>query len=86
MRTGGGGKPRASVKAQLAVSAMSREETKRTLDAWKQNGGEIIALNPDDARKYIEQVTSVLPPLLAANVRLKEDYDALIAAAQKHSK
>lgn len=75
-----------ALKAQLAVSAMSREETKRTLDAWKQNGGEIIALNPDDARKYIEQVTSVLPPLLAANVRLKEDYDALIAAAQKHSK
>jgi C4-dicarboxylate-binding protein DctP len=75
-----------ALNAQRAVSATSSEETKRTLDAWKQNGGEIIALAPDDARKYIEQVTSVLPPLLAANVKLKEDYDALIAAAQKHSK
>jgi len=58
---------------------------KRFAAAWAKAIA-FINEHPDDARKYIEQVTSVLPPLLAANVRLKEDYDALIAAAQKHSK
>jgi TRAP-type transport system periplasmic protein len=72
-----------ALKAQLAVSAKSLEDGKRTFDTWKQNGGEIIELNPDDARKYREQITSVLPPILAANAKMKDDYEALIAAAKK---
>jgi TRAP-type C4-dicarboxylate transport system substrate-binding protein len=75
-----------ALKAQLAVSAKSLEDAKRTFDAWKQNGGEIIELSPDDGRKYREQVTSVLPPILAANAKMKDDYEALIAAAKKHGK
>jgi TRAP-type transport system periplasmic protein len=75
-----------ALKAQLAVSAKSLEDSKRTFDAWKQNGGEIIELSPDDARKYREQVTSVLPPILVANPKMKDDYEALIAAAKKHGK
>jgi TRAP-type C4-dicarboxylate transport system substrate-binding protein len=75
-----------ALKAQLAVSAMSLEDTRRTFDAWKQNGGEIIQLSPDDAQKYRDQVTSVLPPILASNARMKEDYEVLIAAAKKHGK
>jgi TRAP-type transport system periplasmic protein len=75
-----------ALKAQVAVSAKSLEDSKRTFDAWKQNGGEIIELSPDDARKYREQVTSVLPPILVANAKMKDDYEALIAAAKKHGK
>jgi TRAP-type transport system periplasmic protein len=75
-----------ALKAQLAVSAKSLQDSKRTFDAWKQNGGEIIELSPDDARKYREQVTSVLPPILVANAKMKDDYEALIAAAKKHGK
>jgi TRAP-type C4-dicarboxylate transport system substrate-binding protein len=75
-----------ALKAQVAVSAKSLEDSKRTFDAWKQNGGEIIELSPDDARKYREQVTSVLPPILVANPKMKDDYEALIAAAKKHGK
>jgi TRAP-type transport system periplasmic protein len=75
-----------ALKAQLAVSAMSLADTRRTLDTWKQNGGEIIELSGDDAQKYREQVSSVLPPILAANPKMNEDYDALTAAAKKHSK
>jgi hypothetical protein len=59
------------------------EEAKRTFDLWKQHGGEIIEFSADDARRYREQVTSVLPPILAANQRMKEDYDILVEAGKK---
>jgi TRAP-type C4-dicarboxylate transport system substrate-binding protein len=75
-----------ALKAEFAVSAMSLEDTKRSFDVWKQNGGEIIQLGPDDAQNYRDQVASVLPPILAANQTMKEDYEVLIAAAKKYSK
>ena len=59
---------------------------KRTFDTWKQHGGEIIEISPDDARRYREQVTSVLPPILAANQRMKEDYNMLIDAGKRTGK
>jgi hypothetical protein len=39
---------------------------------------------PAEAKRYLEETTSVLPGLLAASPQLREDYDALLAAARKH--
>ena len=75
-----------ALKAQTTVMASSLDGVKHTFDIWKQNGGEIIELNPDDARNYREQVTSVLPPILAKNQKMKEDYDALIEAGKRQGK
>jgi TRAP-type C4-dicarboxylate transport system substrate-binding protein len=73
-----------AVKAQASLGSRGLDDAKRTFDTWKQNGGEIIELSPDDARKYREQVTSVLPTITAANPKLKEDYDALLEAGKKY--
>ena len=37
-----------------------------------------------EAKRYLDQATSVLPAILAANPQLKEDYEAIRAAAKKH--
>jgi TRAP-type C4-dicarboxylate transport system substrate-binding protein len=75
-----------ALKAQAAVMGSSPADVKRTFDTWRQNGGEIIELGPEDAGKYREQVTSVLPPILAGNKSMKEDYDALTEAIKRQSK
>jgi len=75
-----------ALKAQMTISAMSLDDVKRTFDIWKQHGGEIIEMSPDDARRYREQVTSVLPPILAANQRMKEDHNVLIEAGKRTAK
>jgi TRAP-type transport system periplasmic protein len=75
-----------ALKAQLSASATSLDDVRRTFDLWKQNGGEIIELTADDARKYRDEVTSVLPAILAANPKMKDDYEALVAAGRKYKK
>jgi TRAP-type C4-dicarboxylate transport system substrate-binding protein len=52
--------------------------------AWQKAGGEIINLPPAEARRYLAQATSALPAVLAANPQLKDDYEALAAAARKY--
>jgi TRAP-type transport system periplasmic protein len=75
-----------ALKAQMAISAASLDDVKRTFDTWKQHGGEIIEMSPDDAGRYRDQVASVLPPILAANQRMKEDYNVLIDVGKRTGK
>ena len=51
---------------------------------WRKNGGEIITLPPAEAKRYVDLVTPVTTTLLSANPRVKEDYEALLAAAKKY--
>lgn len=60
------------------------QDLKRIRAEWEQHGGKTITFAPDQARKYLADVTSVLPPILAANPQLKADYDALRAASAKY--
>jgi TRAP-type C4-dicarboxylate transport system substrate-binding protein len=70
-------------KAQQAVAAFAMEDTQRTVEVWKKNGGESIVLPETEAKAYLTQVGSVLPTLIGANAKVKEDYEALKAAADR---
>jgi TRAP-type C4-dicarboxylate transport system substrate-binding protein len=71
-------------KAEVLFSDWNVADIARHEDTWRKNGGEIIALPPAEAKRYLELVTPVANALLSANPKIKEDYEALQAAAQKY--
>jgi len=70
-------------KAQKKSEAFALDDVQRTVEVWKKNGGESIVLPDAEAKAYLDQVRSVLPALVGANARMKEDYEALKAAAAR---
>jgi C4-dicarboxylate-binding protein DctP len=70
-------------KAESVFTGWGVEDVERSRVLWQKNGGENIVLPAAEAKRYLDETTSVLPPLLAANAQLKEDYEALLAAARK---
>lgn len=70
-------------KAQRKVEKFGLEDVERTYAVWKKNGGEIITLPPAEAKAYLDQAQSVLPNLIKTNATLRDDYDALTAAAAR---
>jgi C4-dicarboxylate-binding protein DctP len=61
-------------------------DIKRNEDIWRQHGGEIVTLPEADAKKYVDLVTPVTAQLLSGNPKVKDDYEALLAAAKKYRK
>jgi TRAP-type transport system periplasmic protein len=53
-------------------------------EVWKKNGGEVITMAPPEAKKYVDLVTPVAASILSANPKVKDDYEALLAAAKKY--
>ena len=53
-------------------------------EVWKKNGGEIITMSQDESKRYIDTVSPVVASILSANPKVKEDYEALLAAAKKY--
>jgi C4-dicarboxylate-binding protein DctP len=70
-------------KARVAVGEYVIADSAKVQQAWKANGGEIIEFGAADAQKYNDIVTSALPPILAANAKLKEDYEAFLEASKR---
>ncbi len=70
-------------KAQQGTEKFAIEDVGKTLEVWKKNGGEVIALPEAEGKAYTEQVKSVLPGLLNANPAIKADFDVLSSAAQR---
>ena len=73
-------------KAEELFAKGAVADVGRIRGAWEKNGGETIVLPPDEAKRFLEQAMSALPPILASNPQLKEDYEALAAAAKRHRK
>ena len=73
-----------SRKAEVLFSDWNIADIKRSEEVWRKNGGELITLPPAEAKRYIDLVTPVATSLLSANPKIKEDYDALLAAAAKY--
>ena len=73
-------------KAETIFATWGVDDVERSRKAWEQHGGQNITLPPAEAKRFLDQATSALPPILAANPQLREDYEALRAAAQKHRK
>jgi C4-dicarboxylate-binding protein DctP len=71
-------------KAENLFATLGPENVQQDRKAWEQSGGQSIMLSAGDAKTYLKDVTSVLPPILASSPQLKEDYEALVAAANKH--
>jgi C4-dicarboxylate-binding protein DctP len=72
-----------ALKAQRKVERFAIEDAQRTVEVWKKNGGENIVLSGEEAKFYLDQVKSVVPALMRANPAMKDDYDALSAAAKR---
>jgi TRAP-type C4-dicarboxylate transport system substrate-binding protein len=73
-----------SRKAEVLFADWNIADIKRAEDVWRKNGGEMVTLPPAEAKRYIDLVTPVATALLSANPRIKEDYEALLAAAVKY--
>jgi TRAP-type C4-dicarboxylate transport system substrate-binding protein len=73
-----------SRKAEVLFSDWNVADIKRAEETWKKNGGEMVTLPPAEAKAYIDLVTPVATSILSANPKVKEDYQALLAAAAKY--
>ena len=73
-----------AAKAEVLFGDWNLNDIKRGEEVWRRNGGEIIALPEAEAKRYIEIVTPVAAQVLSANPKIKEDYEAFLAAAKKH--
>jgi TRAP-type transport system periplasmic protein len=70
-------------RARADTAPFALSDAERVLKVWRENGGEIVEMQPDQGKKYLAEVTSVLPPILKGNAKLKDDYDALLDAVSR---
>jgi TRAP-type C4-dicarboxylate transport system substrate-binding protein len=73
-----------ALKAEVVYTAWNVAYTKRIEEAWLKNGGELITFSPAEAKRYVDIVSPVSRQILSANPKVKEDYEVLLAAAQKY--
>ena len=73
-------------KAETIFWVWGVEDLGRIRANWLKNGGEVITMSAAEKKRYIDEATSVLPSILAGSTQLKEDYEALVAAAKKYRK
>jgi C4-dicarboxylate-binding protein DctP len=73
-----------SRKAEVVFSDWNIADIKSKEETWKKNGGEVIEMPPAEAKRYIDAVAPVAASVLAANPKVKDDYEALLAAAKKY--
>lgn len=71
-------------KAEETWAEWNLNDIKDKEETWKKNGGEIITLSPDESKRYVDTVTPVAASILAANPKVKEDFEALLAAVAKY--
>lgn len=70
-------------KAQKSVEAFARNDAAKTEQVWKQNGGELISFDDAEKKNYLDAVLPIIPTVLSRNEKLKADYEALSATANK---
>jgi TRAP-type C4-dicarboxylate transport system substrate-binding protein len=73
-----------AAKAEETWAQWNIDDIKAKEEIWKKNGGELITLSPEEAKRYVDLVAPVAASILAANPKLKEDYEALLAAVKKY--
>jgi C4-dicarboxylate-binding protein DctP len=71
-------------KAEAVFLDWNVNDIKDKEEVWKKNGGEVIAMAPPEAKKYVDLVTPVAASILSANPKVKDDYEALLATAKKY--
>jgi TRAP-type C4-dicarboxylate transport system substrate-binding protein len=71
-------------KAEAAYGDWNIEDNRKGIETWQKNGGEVITLPDGEAKRYLDIVTPVAAQVLSTNPKVKDDYDAILAAAQRH--
>ena len=73
-----------SRKAEEVFGEWNINDIRSKEEIWKKNGGEIITMSPDESKRYVDAVSPVAASILSANPKVKEDYEALLAAAKRY--
>ena len=73
-------------KADVLFSTKGVEDLNEVAKTWQQNGGQIVNLPPADAKRYVSEAVAAAEPILKSHPQVKQDYDALLAAAKKYRK
>jgi TRAP-type C4-dicarboxylate transport system substrate-binding protein len=73
-----------SRKAEVLFTDWNVADVKRAEEVWRKNGGELITLPPAEAKRYLDLIAPVATSILSANPRIKDDYEALLAAAKTY--
>jgi C4-dicarboxylate-binding protein DctP len=73
-----------ALKAQAVYTDWNIADLNRVEEAWRKAGGELVTMPPADSKRYLEVTSPVTQQILSSNPRIKQDYDALLAAAKKH--
>jgi TRAP-type transport system periplasmic protein len=73
-----------SRKAEVVFAEWNINDIQSKEEIWKKNGGEIITMSPDESKRYVDTVSPVVASILSANPKVKEDYEALLAAAKRY--
>jgi TRAP-type C4-dicarboxylate transport system substrate-binding protein len=73
-----------SRKAEEVFGDWNINDIQSKEDIWKKNGGEVITMSSDESKRYIDAVSPVAASILSANPKVKEDYEALLAAAKRY--
>jgi hypothetical protein len=72
-----------SLKAEAKYREWSYDHFARSKEAWEKIGGTTTFLPADDVRKFQAEVDATIAAVVARNARMKDDYEALAAAAKK---
>jgi len=73
-----------SRKAEEVFGEWDLNDIKSKEDIWKKNGGEVITMSPEESKRYVDIVAPVAASILAANPKIKDDYEAMLATAKKY--
>jgi len=73
-------------KAEVVFSTWGVEDLDRTAKTWQQNGGQLISMSPHESKRYLDEVTAAVAPILSSRPQVKQDYEALLATAKKYRK
>jgi C4-dicarboxylate-binding protein DctP len=71
-------------KDEALFSTYGVEDVARIRDTWRKNGGEDITMSADEAKRYLAEVTSVVPGIVGNNAKMKDDYAALLQTGGKY--
>ena len=71
-------------KAEDLSASWGVQDAERSRRTWVEHGGENIDLPPDEARRFETEITAVSVRILSENAQVREDYEAVSAAAKKY--
>jgi TRAP-type C4-dicarboxylate transport system substrate-binding protein len=71
-------------KAEDLSATWGVQDVERARKTWVEHGGENIELPAEEGRRFEEEVRTVSIKILSENPQIREDYEAIVAAAKKY--